>query len=135
MMYPKSVSAEGSIAFVRSPGSDGRSCICCEGDHVCGMRAELEGVEPEWFGEPVTRVGRFVERFLWSRQAGKPVFEGKRFRVTVDILDDEKPRNAIERVAKVAGGDTINGAYKLPPGEALEAFRADLRDLVGRAGR
>lgn len=29
-------------------------------------------------------------------------------------------------VREIANGKTINGAYRLPPGEALEAFKADL---------
>lgn len=39
---------------------------------------------------------------------------------------------ARERVRKVAEGATINGTYRMLPGEALEAFRADLlRVLAG----
>jgi hypothetical protein len=32
----------------------------------------------------------------------------------------------LKRVRAVAEGATINGTYRLPPGEALAAFRADL---------
>lgn len=42
------------------------------------------------------------------------------------------PRTEEGRVGAVANGGTINGTYALPPGEALEAFRADLRVLCGR---
>lgn len=39
---------------------------------------------------------------------------------------------ARERVRKVAEGATINGTYRMLPGEALDAFRADLvRVLAG----
>jgi hypothetical protein len=37
---------------------------------------------------------------------------------------------ARERVRKVANGATINGTYKMMPGEALTAFRHDLLLLV-----
>lgn len=40
-------------------------------------------------------------------------------------------RLAQERVRRVAKGATINGTYRLPPGEALDAFRADLLRIVG----
>jgi hypothetical protein len=43
------------------------------------------------------------------------------------------PRTPEDRVSLVANGGTINGSYELPPGEALDAFREDLKDLVQRA--
>lgn len=42
------------------------------------------------------------------------------------------PRTPEGRVLLVANGGTINGTYRLPVGEALEAFRADLKELAGR---
>lgn len=42
------------------------------------------------------------------------------------------PRTEEGRVSLVANGGTINGSYRLPPGEALEAFRADLKVLCER---
>jgi hypothetical protein len=42
------------------------------------------------------------------------------------------PRTEEGRVSLVAEGGTINESYGLPPGEALEAFRADLKVLVER---
>ena len=38
---------------------------------------------------------------------------------------------ARERIRAIAKGATINGTYRLPPGEALDAFRADLLRIVG----
>lgn len=40
-----------------------------------------------------------------------------------------------ERVRRVAMGETINGVYRLPPGEALSAFRADLLALLDDYGK
>lgn len=46
----------------------------------------------------------------------------------------KKPNAAqLRRLAGVANGATINGTYRLPVGEALESFRADIRDLVAWA--
>lgn len=42
------------------------------------------------------------------------------------------PRTEEGRVSLVANGGTINSSYSLPPGEALEAFRADLKVLCER---
>ncbi len=36
------------------------------------------------------------------------------------------PKTARERVRAVAKGGQINTTYRLPPGEAVEAFRKDL---------
>jgi hypothetical protein len=35
------------------------------------------------------------------------------------------------RIRAVAKGATINGTYRMQPGEALDAFRADLLRIVG----
>jgi hypothetical protein len=43
----------------------------------------------------------------------------------------EERRTARDRVRNVARGATINGTYRLPPGEALDAFRADLLRILG----
>lgn len=48
------------------------------------------------------------------------------------MAGNNTPRTPEGRVARVAAGGTINGAYGLQPTQALEAFRADLRDLVER---
>jgi hypothetical protein len=42
------------------------------------------------------------------------------------------PRTPEGRVSAVANGGTINGVYCLQPGDALEAFRRDLLELVER---
>jgi hypothetical protein len=72
------VSLEGSISFLRSTKPDAERCQCCVGPHIFSSAVELErGVS----------VAKFVNDFATLKRDGKPVFEGKRVRVTVEIIE------------------------------------------------
>jgi hypothetical protein len=72
------VSLEGSISFLRSTRPDAETCRCCVGPHIFSSAVELErGVS----------VSKFVNDFATIKRDGKPAFEGKRVRITVEIIE------------------------------------------------
>lgn len=83
----KSATATGDIVFRRSEEDQGR-CVCCDGPHIFAMGVTLEGIVDGW-GEPVTKVGSFVDRFATKKVNGVPIHEGKKVEVTVRIIDPE----------------------------------------------
>lgn len=83
----KTGSATGVIRFSRSERRDGEQpCQCCPGEpgHIFNRRVEFgqfEDVYPEHFGHGVTEL-------LGSVALNDKTFEGKRVRVTVEVLVD-----------------------------------------------
>jgi hypothetical protein len=83
-----SASAEGEIVIHRSDETEPKVCICCKGPHIFGRHVVLEGLVDYW-GRPVTDSKWFVDDFACQKGPDKePLYEGKRVRVTVEILDD-----------------------------------------------
>lgn len=78
----KTASIEGVIKYERNPNS---KCVCCKGEsetHVFARWIELEKFEseyPEHFGKSVS---------IWAdSQVLSGGFEGKRVRVTIEVLE------------------------------------------------
>lgn len=77
----------GVIRFMRSERRAGdQPCVCCPGEpgHIFNRRVEFgpfDDVYPKHFGHGVTE-------FLGSVALQVNAFEGKRVRVTVEVLDD-----------------------------------------------
>jgi hypothetical protein len=72
------VSIDGSLNFLRSTGKDAARCTCCEGPHIFSREVVLDhGVS----------VAKFVRDFATIMRDGKPVFEGRRVRLTVEIIE------------------------------------------------
>lgn len=88
--WPSAV-AEGSILFMRSEGADADRCVCCDGPHIFGSTVVLQGLVDGW-GHAVKDPRAFVKNFATKKGPDKkPLYEGRRVRVTVEILPPARP--------------------------------------------
>lgn len=83
-----STSAEGTMIFMRHDDDKPKECVCCGGQHIFSRSVQLADLVDYW-GRPVTRPNEFVDDFACQKGPDKePIYEGKRVRITVEILDD-----------------------------------------------
>lgn len=78
-------SIEGRIFFMRSEDKRAHGCICCDGAHVFCRAVDWkpwETFRPEHLGNDA---GVLVDVVATDHDE----YEGKRVRVTVEVLDDE----------------------------------------------
>lgn len=84
-----SKTAEGHIVILRSDPSKPKECVCCGGPHIFGRAVHMDRMTDGW-GTLVTRSDTFIDDFACQKGEDKePIYEGKRVRVTVEILDED----------------------------------------------
>lgn len=67
--------------------ADDSLCICCKGRHIFGTRIEFDGPVNGW-GKKLTSAQDIVHQLATMKKDGVPIYEGKRIRLTVEVLDD-----------------------------------------------
>ena len=86
MPAPESYELIGRARYMRSDGENADRCKCCEGAHVFGHRLEPISWSPGLSVMEPPDVMELLDRFM--HQEG---VEGKRVRVTVDLLPGDRP--------------------------------------------
>jgi len=81
-----STTAEGTIVLNRITGLH-NECTCCDGPHIYQSYVSMADCFDPW-NRPLLTASQFVDDFVGGKGPDKkPRYEGKRVRITVEIID------------------------------------------------